>query len=188
METSTLLIICINFLLICTLPFYFFRADGKWNIRWLITALPFTLSPLVTIATYLGKLESIMPISPCLEILAVILSLASISLMFLTIGTHRIPVSLWHQRPEDDEPDHIVTWGAYKLIRHPFYSSFIIAVLGNLLLTANIASAAIFIYVIGILNYTASMEEKRLANETGVIGEKYKDYLARSNRFFPTHL
>lgn len=102
-------------------------------------------------------------------------------LISFTVGTHRIPLSLWHQ--ENDAPKQIVTWGAYKRIRHPFYTSFITALVGALIAAPNALTLASLIYGIGILNMTAAKEEKKLSSSQ--FGQEYIDYIKVTGRFFP---
>lgn len=97
------------------------------------------------------------------------------------MGTHRIPLALWHQ--ENDAPKQIVTWGAYKRIRHPFYTSFITALIGALIAAPNILTLISLIYGILILNMTAEKEEKKLS--TSQYGQEYIEYMKGTGRFFP---
>lgn len=57
-----------------------------------------------------------------LEPLAVVLAMLSTSLIWFAVGSHRVRLALWHQ--DDDAPVEIVSWGAYRHVRHPFYSFY----------------------------------------------------------------
>lgn len=189
MELSILVLCVFNFILVWLLPLIFFRDDGKKNFRWFMTALPFMLAPLIPVLEFANM------ISPTLTIAAnlvpyqigvcTFLPLMSVFLIAMTMGTHRIPVALWHQRQEDDEPACIVTWGAYAKIRHPFYTSFILASISLVLLTLHWGAVLILAYVLCSLTITARKEEKRLSTEKGDFGPQYQEYMTTTGRFFP---
>src|SRR6266702_3061832 len=124
MRQPVLLLVVLNFALIGALPRIFFQRDGSLNARWWATALPFGVVPLFLIAAYVANLAPLAPRSwlAANSLAAVVLSVASIALIFLTLGTHRIPIALWHQDSDRPQPD--VTYGAYRWIRHPFYAAF----------------------------------------------------------------
>jgi len=190
MELSTYILLLINFSVIGLLPRVFFRQDGKFTFMWFMTAAPYLFAPIVFSFQYFG-LFSIPTInfpdllSMVFHVVGITLSALSIGIIFMTVGTHRIPVALWHQQQENDQPVHIVTWGSYKFIRHPFYTSFLLAFIACILVTLNVAVMAIAAYTLIILNYTASKEEKRLSTEPGDIGLTYQSYILRTGRFFP---
>lgn len=184
METSAFVLLCVNFLFIALLPVIFFR-EGSGNKMWFVTGSPFFISPIIFIAVYSGLLKPIfvsnLNYGGVALVFGSLFCIISIGLMALTIGTHRIPLALWHQ--DDDAPKSIITWGAYSRIRHPFYTSFIFAQLGCLLITAHLVVFLMLIYSIGILNYTASKEEKKLSQSE--FGSQYKQYMQVTGRFFP---
>lgn len=189
METSVVVLLTLNFVLIWLLPVIFFRSDGKRNLVWALTSLPFAVSPFITVASYLGYLPAIIEIaSPhhmAITIAATVMSLISIFIIALTMGTHRIPVALWHQKHEDDEPACIVTWGAYKYIRHPFYTSFLIALIANIVITIHWLPVLVLVATFVQLNVTADREEKRLSEEKDGMGEEYVRYMVCTGRFLP---
>jgi protein-S-isoprenylcysteine O-methyltransferase Ste14 len=115
------------------------------------------------------------------SVVAVVLSAASIAFISYTIGTHRVPLSLWHQ--ENDAPVHLVTWGAYRKIRHPFYTSFLMAQLASVLLLPSTVTMVGMVWALAVLNVTAAREERRLSQSQ--FGEDYKKYLAQAGRFWP---
>ena len=183
MSEPVLLLMVLNFALIGLLPKIFFRRDGSLNARWWATALPFGVVPLFLIAADAANFGPLTPRSwlTATALAAVVLSVASIALIFLTVGTHRIPIALWHQ--DSDRPEHIVTYGAYRRIRHPFYASFIVAFLAAVMLFPHWVTLGTFIYAWGALNLTARREERRLS--ASVFGSEYRQYLTHTGRFFP---
>ena len=183
MHAPVLLLIVLNFALIGLLPRIFFRRDGTFNARWCATALPFGVVPLFLIAAYATDAAPLTPRNwlSITALAAVVLSVASIALIFLTLGTHRIPVSLWHQ--DGDAPQHLVTYGAYRRIRHPFYASFIVALLAATVLFPDWVTLGALGYASVVLNLTAQREERRLCGSA--FGAEYRQYLRRTGRFLP---
>lgn len=185
METATLLILSTNFLFIGLLPKIFFRQDGHYNMLWFVTAAPFFIGPIFFCGLYFQVLTPAIPFESSVYTLTLgigtLCNLVSVGLIALTIGTHRVPLSLWHQ--SNDAPRHIVTWGAYARIRHPFYTSFILAFIGCVLAAPHVGVLVLLCYTILVLNHTAAMEERKLSNTD--FGDEYKAYMATTGRFFP---
>lgn len=179
--TYTLLILNLSFMGL--LPRIFFRSDGRFNLMWWLTSAPFFLAAVLISLEYFGVMPSLVdPVfHPVLEAASVVLSVASVSLMCYTLGTHRRPLALWHQT--NDAPQEIVTYGAYKHIRHPFYASFLLVLGATIVLCPSLWSVVLGIYGLSILNYTAAREERRLASS--VFGDRYREYMRQSGRFFP---
>ena len=185
MELSAALLITLNDLLVCLLPLIFFRRDGQFTPMWFVTAAPYAVAPLITWGIFLGYLQSSIHYLPALAVLGVVLSTLSILMMGLTLGCHRVPLALWHQHPDRDAPQYIVDWGIYRLIRHPFYSSFIVLMIANSLIAQSVWALAVLTYVATVLTFTAKKEERRLSSEPDKIGEHYRSYMQSSGRFFP---
>jgi protein-S-isoprenylcysteine O-methyltransferase Ste14 len=181
-----LVVIACNFLAIGALPILFFRRDGRLNAMWWMTGGPFFVCPLFLIAADLGWVAGAARyrdvFGPLQAHLAIVPSLASIALLFLTLGTHRIPIALWHQ--SNDAPKHIVTWGAYRHVRHPFYVSFLLAFAAAVLFLPHPVVVALALYVVVVLSLTAAREERRLA--ASELGEEYKEYIRHTGRFWPS--
>lgn len=76
----------------------------------------------------------------------------------------------------------MVTTGPYRWVRHPFYTSFALAIVANTLVTANW-----FIFLTGLLALTLIVIRCRKEEENLVarFGEKYKSYARRTGRFIP---
>ena len=182
---SLLIVLICNFIAIGLLPLLFFRRDGSYNLRWLATGAPFFVAPLVLLLGFAGVI-SMPPQSYGAELLvtqgsAVILCVVSIALIAMTVGTHRVPLALWHQ--ENDTPTEIVTWGPYRHVRHPFYSSFLLALMAAVLAFPHPLTLGCLFYSFVALSVTAGREERRLANSE--YGDQYRQYMSDSGRFFP---
>ena len=182
MTQAALTLALVTFAVTGGLPRFFFRSDGTFNLKWWATAWPFFAAPALLALGYLGYLS---PLTTeglvAREVIAVLLFSLSIGMQGLTVGTNRVPLALWHQ--ENDAPVNIVTYGAYRYIRHPFYSSFLVAMLGAVILFPHALTAALFVYLCIALNTTAAREERRLSAST--FGKEYQAYVARTGRFLP---
>jgi protein-S-isoprenylcysteine O-methyltransferase Ste14 len=178
------LIIC-DFIAIGLLPILFFRRDGQINLRWLATGAPFFVVPSVLLLGQAGVLEAFVPADYealiATQMTAVLLSVVSIGMIAMTVGSHRIPLALWHQ--DEDAPVELVTWGPYARIRHPFYTSFLLAFAAAVLAFPHAITAGCLIYGFVVLTITAGREERRLANSE--FGAAYREYMTVAGRFFP---
>jgi protein-S-isoprenylcysteine O-methyltransferase Ste14 len=183
MPISLLGLMTLNYIYIGILPRIFFRGDGKYNLMWWTTAGPLFLNAIVIVLAYFGLMpgEAFLFEATTQTLIPAILSAVSIGLISYTLGTHRVPLALWHQR--NDAPVNIVTWGAYKRIRHPFYTSFILSQIASTLAYPHLVTGLGLIWAIFILNSTAAREEKNLS--ASQYGEEYKEYIPKTGRFFP---
>lgn len=185
MNEAVFLLLLLNLVFIGLLPKIFFKKDGRFNAMWWLTASPFFLCALFLTLSLAGYAPPFTGYengwNKSLSLIAVCLSVASIALIFFTLGTHRIPIALWHQ--DDDAPKHIVTYGAYGRIRHPFYASFILALLAALVFCPHWGTLFTLAHGFTILNLTAAREERRLC--ASEFGAEYEDYMKRTGRFLP---
>lgn len=180
MNAALFLLYLLNLAYIGLLPRIFFK-KGKFHWLWWLTAAPFFICAIVLTLCFTGYFSP-RPMLPewLRDCLAVLASACSICLISYTLGTHRSRLALWHQK---DEPEGIVTYGAYRYIRHPFYTAFLLALLGALVLAPHPGTLGTFLYGFLILNYTASREERFLSEST--FGEQYQEYRKRTGRFTP---
>ena len=183
MNEPVVFLFILNLIFIGLLPLIFFRRDGRFNLMWWVTASPFFLCTLFLILATAGYITPLRfnGWTRWLDLASVAFSVASIALIFFTLGTHRIPIALWHQ--ENDAPKHIVTYGAYQRIRHPFYASFILALFGAFIFCPHWGTLYTLLHGVTVLNLTAAREERRLS--ASEFGDEYRKYLQRTGRFCP---
>lgn len=183
MSTAIFVLVTMNLAYIGLLPVIFFRRDGTLNYKWWLTAAPFFLSAVFVALHYVGLMQPWYgtKFGAVMEATATVFSSISIALISYTLGTHRRRLSLWHQ--QNDSPEHIVTDGAYKYIRHPFYAAFISTLLATAALCGSPWTLVVCASGFLMLNYTAAREEKRL--QESEVGEQYKGYMTHSGRFLP---
>ena len=181
MNEAAFLALLLNFVIIGALPRVFFRQGGRFNLMWWLTAAPFILCSMFVALTFSEVMDHRFFESTSLEVASVAFAVTSIALIAFTLGTHRVPVSLWHQK--ENLPEHLVTYSAYSRIRHPFYASFIVALLGAFLYSPQPEILALLVYGFLFLNFTAAREEKQLVASQH--GAEYRGYTLRTGRFWP---
>ena len=79
----------------------------------------------------------------------------------------------------------LVTRGAYRWIRHPFYVSMALMTLGSALVAANWFMFVSGIVVFSLLAIRSRVEEEQLAAR---FGDAYLEYQKRTGRFLPKSL
>ncbi len=185
MNPAVLVLFLVNFLFVGILPVIFFKRGGHLNHMWWLTAAPYLICAAFLIASFFHLIPPVSgyetPLSAALTLVAVPLSAGSIALIAYTLGTHRLRIALWHQA--NDAPEHIVTYGAYSRIRHPFYAAFLLVLIGALIFCPHLGTLATLIYGFFIMHSTAAREERKLSNSQ--LGGEYRAYMQRTGRFIP---
>jgi protein-S-isoprenylcysteine O-methyltransferase Ste14 len=181
-SVESFVLVLANFAMIGALPRVFFR-QGRLHARWWLTAAPLFACASLQVASFAGILDAYDPgrLRSAAAGAAAVLDAGSIALLWYAVGTNRIPLALWHQ--DGDEPREIVSWGAYRRVRHPFYASFLLATAAGFALTPHPATLVTFVYTALALDLTARREERRLA--ASARGAEYRDYMSRTGRFLP---
>ena len=96
MDKPALVLALLVFATVGVLPRIFFRRDGKLNLAWWLTAWPYTAAPvlLVLSASHVFAPEGPRGWAGGLAIAATVFFFLSVALLFYTLGTHRIRISL----------------------------------------------------------------------------------------------
>jgi protein-S-isoprenylcysteine O-methyltransferase Ste14 len=76
----------------------------------------------------------------------------------------------------------LVTHGPYRLVRHPFYVTAALLMASVTMLTANWLIGLSSLIVLTLLAIRTPKEEELLIQR---FGQQYRDYMARTGRFFP---
>lgn len=76
----------------------------------------------------------------------------------------------------------LVTHGPYRWVRHPFYVTAALLMASATVLTANWLIGVTSVIVFGLLAVRTPKEEQMLVER---FGQPYRDYMARTGRFFP---
>ena len=104
-------------------------------------------------------------------------ALAGLGWIHSTLGTNYNAVL--HVRADHE----LVTGGPYQRVRHPMYTALLAVMLGLSLLSANALVAASCIGGLAIIVARRLPREEALMLER--FGPAYRDYMTRTNRFFP---
>jgi protein-S-isoprenylcysteine O-methyltransferase Ste14 len=105
----------------------------------------------------------------------VILGIAIIAAMYLFRSGH---VVVSHEQ----RPNHVVTTGAFRYVRHPLYLASLLTYLGMTIATASLLALAIFMGIIVFYDSIASYEEKLLETR---FGDAYRNYKKRTGKWMP---
>jgi protein-S-isoprenylcysteine O-methyltransferase Ste14 len=182
MNLAIAALIIADFLFIWALPMLFFRSDGEKNLGWIAVSTPFFLVLCSVVAgLFMPSWQSYAALVPYQDVAAALLTGLSVGLTCYTLGTHRVRLALWYQ--ENDAPVKIVTEGAYRLVRHPFYSSFIVLALASCVLFPHPTTIASSVLLVLGLTSAAKREEARLSKSE--FGTEYVAYMNKTGRFFP---
>jgi protein-S-isoprenylcysteine O-methyltransferase Ste14 len=177
-----LIVHALDFAVMWSLPVFFFeKRDGRLNLRWFATALPFAVAPTLLVLGLYGVVPVFDVARVPLQIVGMTLASASAVLVVVTWRTHDIRLSLWHM--DNDAPQRLVTIGPYAWIRHPFYTSFLLGMFGALASAPQPGLVVTALYAAVILSWTAAREERRLS--ASAFGADYVAYIARTGRFLP---
>ena len=76
----------------------------------------------------------------------------------------------------------LVTHGPYRWVRHPFYVTAAVLMASVTVLAANWLIGAVSPIVMGLLAIRTPKEERMLIER---FGQQYRDYMAKTGRFFP---
>jgi protein-S-isoprenylcysteine O-methyltransferase Ste14 len=160
-----------------------FFQKGKHTMMWVVTALPFMLNGALLVFHYVRGTH-FTPGSETRQQLiaavATVLCAAAIALYAFTLGTHRVSIPMWHQ--PQDRPSQLVTWGAYRFMRHRFYASYILFFAASILLIPAWPTFLNALCFLWLINFTAAKEEKELAAK---FGNEYAQCSAVTGRFWP---
>lgn len=80
-------------------------------------------------------------------------------------------------------PEELVTWGAYRLARHPFYLAYILFWAGAVVASESAWVLAAAIVMAGLYTRTARQEERQILDTP--LGERYRAYQRETGMFWP---
>jgi protein-S-isoprenylcysteine O-methyltransferase Ste14 len=76
----------------------------------------------------------------------------------------------------------LVTWGPYRLVRHPMYTAFFLLTIGMGLLSGNWLMGSGGLGIAVFISLRLHMEEEMMAR---AFGDRYRQYAAATGRFVP---
>jgi len=83
----------------------------------------------------------------------------------------------------NDDPYFLLNAGPYGLVRHPFYSAYMLFWVGTALATQGVAGWVVVLTMGSIYWAAARQEESKFARSA--MASCYRDYAAKTGRFFP---
>jgi protein-S-isoprenylcysteine O-methyltransferase Ste14 len=82
-----------------------------------------------------------------------------------------------------DIPEFILQSGPFRLVRHPFYTSYLLFWLSLIVMQPSIVSASVTSVLFGFYLNAAKFEEAKFARSA--LASAYKGYAARTGMFVP---
>lgn len=79
-------------------------------------------------------------------------------------------------------PDHVVSTGAFRFVRHPLYLASLLIYFGLTISTASFFSLIVFVAIFIFYNYIAGYEERLLQAK---FGGAYSDYMKKTGKWLP---
>jgi len=174
--------VCLTLLLAgCFISFawgmrYFFRhpAQGSSGMRIIrACSIVFALLQLAAVLLFFQSLVA--------GIVAAVLYVLSAALFWWTIRANRaLPLSAAFL---DDLPVHLNDRGPYHFIRHPFYTSYLLAWLAGVVAVPSLWLVPTVIIMLAIYWRASQAEENKFARSN--LAASYTAYRARTGRFLP---
>lgn len=150
-------------------------------IGWTLVVLGWILQPLwirpEVAGSWLGPAPTLL--HPAFAVAGAALVVAGYA---ATLWCYAAMGAAWRIGIDRQGTSELVQSGPYRRIRHPIYSFQMLMLVGAALLLPTLASLAILGLHFLCASIKASDEEGHLA---GVFGDEYRDYLARTGRFWP---
>ena len=101
-------------------------------------------------------------------------------LLIFTFLLERSGLKTVFGKPQDTP--HVITSGAFSVVRHPIYLGAILGYAGMICLTLSIASAALLVIIVSFYRYISRYEEKLLTQR---FGDEYREYMKKVPMLFP---
>lgn len=80
------------------------------------------------------------------------------------------------------EKPGVITAGVFRMVRHPIYAGALLFYLGSVLITMSVASAVLWLLILGFYIYICKYEERILLEE---FGRDYLEYKSKTGMLFP---
>ena len=101
-------------------------------------------------------------------------------LLIFTFLLERSGLKTVFGKPQDTP--HVITSGAFSVVRHPIYLGAILGYAGMICLTLSITSAALLVIIVAFYRYISRYEEKLLTQR---FGDEYREYMKKVPMLFP---
>lgn len=159
------------------------RFGGWVSIVLMIGILGMLITVILYVTTLLFHIPYILdfqfPLPEILRWVGVVMGFMTVPLL---IWIHRTLGKYYAAQLELKEEHQLITVGPYSRMRHPMYTVFILLTLSMGLISSNLLISLFCLMVVLSFPIIARKEEAMLK---GLFGEKYKQYMRRTGRFFP---
>jgi len=153
-------------------------SDSKYNVKIVGIILVLIQVILIVSLVFIPSYRPLLKENLLLNSIGLILII--VGLIIATISSHQLGSSLT-ATPVPKNLSTLNTQGIYRYIRHPIYSSIILAALGVVLIRPYLSSLFIYILLIVFFNFKSRFEEKLLSQKF----KSYAPYKMHSGRFLP---
>jgi len=82
-----------------------------------------------------------------------------------------------------DSPSHLVNWGPYRYVRHPFYSAYLMVWMAGFVATGRWWLLPTIALMVAVYAKAARMEEEKFADSP--LADAYRIYQESTGRFLP---
>lgn len=114
------------------------------------------------------------------------MTLSGVILLFVAWGLFALSLihlrEAWRIGIDREKTEHLITHGIYRLIRHPIYTSFKIALVATLLIFPNVYFLTIGLAAFFGFSFLALLEEDFLRER---FGSEYEEYRKKTGAFYP---
>jgi len=153
---------------------YFFRHPANWSRGMRVSQLCGTLFALL-------HLYAILFYNIFAGAIAAGLYVSSLALFWWAIrANHSHPLSAAFLA---DLPQHLMDRGPYRFVRHPFYTSYLIAWCAGVVATGRLWLVPTLLVMMGIYWKASQAEERKFAHSE--LAAAYASYRAKTGRFLP---
>ena len=158
---------------------FFFKPSGDNAGMKLIRACSSSFALIHIVAIIVSQ-----DVSPRQVFLAAIFYGSALALFFWAIRTHgerRLSAVF-----SPDSPQHLVNWGPYRFVRHPFYSAYLLTWIAGFMATGRWWLLPTIVVMVAVYHHASQIEEEKFASST--LAAEYRLYRQSTGRFFPNPL
>ena len=177
MKTLSLFLLHSNFLLFIVSAFWLFsRPQGGGKAR-RINSL-YILGLMVGISHALISVDKVLLLNGILGLLFLLLSMGLFVATALVHSDKKLsPIN------STDSPTHLVQRGPYKIIRHPFYTAYLLCFLGGAIAANSLWGMLGVLGLSYLYHLAADQEEKKFMGS--VLRQQYDTYQQQTGKFIP---
>jgi len=139
------------------------------------------VASIITFSVQLSTLATTPPPSTTHAIAGLALLACSTALFWNTVRNHgnkKLTLAF-----SEDTPETLFNNGSYRIVRHPFYTSYLLTYIAGWAFTVSWAMLAVVALMAAVYGSAARMEERKFRESS--LSEMYAQYKANTGMFFP---